>query len=353
MPIRFLCDRCGQHLSIARRKAGTEIDCPRCGLSQAVPGEPATVERVVDEPIAMDPVADEPSERVEEATHEEGPPETESDTAEAGPPFGWEPSETQPPPIPKEINLSDTIDLTYPLDIPPIAGAPSPPLPPVPSQGDDRPSETAPRLPIPWSIYTQVLLLLIVAGGAFSAGYYLGRQDGLVRDANAPRTEREVAVDPGDGFAEEEVLLEVRLLWTPNFNQSSGDQGAVFVALPEKSVPASALPITGLRPQSPDSPESRASIAAVRSAGGAFSRAESDGTAAAVLPREGHYHLLMISRNVLRPDDQPIRAHDLVGMKQYFAEPEELIGRNKYVWLAKEIRVGTPAVEHNFGFDGL
>jgi phage FluMu protein Com len=39
MPIRFDCDHCHGMLSIARRKAYTIIDCPKCGCKQVVPGE--------------------------------------------------------------------------------------------------------------------------------------------------------------------------------------------------------------------------------------------------------------------------------------------------------------------------
>ncbi len=358
MPIRFQCDQCGQHLSIARRKAGTQVDCPRCGLNQKVPGEPLAVEPISAEPTAAEAIGAESNERIEEVAVEEGQSEIESGAAEPLPTSQGEPSEPQPPPFPKNIDLSDTIDLTLPWKLPPIAGAPSPSPPPVTRQGDGQPSETASPIPIPWAIYAQALFLLIVAGGAFLAGYYLGHQDGSLKAVDAspsePHAAAEVEVDSdGNPFADEEVLLEVRLLWTPGVNEASGDEGALLVALPQKSIPRSALPIAGLRSGSADSTEARASIAAVRAAGGTCSRAEADGRIAAVLPREGHYYLLMISRHVLRPDDQPIRQTDLVAMKQYFAEPEELIGQNKYVWRSEEIRVGTRIAEHDFGFDRL
>ena len=50
MPIRFRCSMCSGMLSIARRKAGTEVECPKCGYEVTVPEEdvgpepkPATV----------------------------------------------------------------------------------------------------------------------------------------------------------------------------------------------------------------------------------------------------------------------------------------------------------------------
>lgn len=37
MPVRFRCRSCNRLLGIARRKIGTEINCPQCGVSLTVP----------------------------------------------------------------------------------------------------------------------------------------------------------------------------------------------------------------------------------------------------------------------------------------------------------------------------
>src|SRR5439155_715796 len=39
MPIRFRCQRCQQLMGIARRKAGTEVQCPTCREMVHVPNE--------------------------------------------------------------------------------------------------------------------------------------------------------------------------------------------------------------------------------------------------------------------------------------------------------------------------
>jgi hypothetical protein len=39
MPIRFRCENCGQLLGIARRKAGTHVNCPSCFRDVLVPAE--------------------------------------------------------------------------------------------------------------------------------------------------------------------------------------------------------------------------------------------------------------------------------------------------------------------------
>lgn len=337
MPIRFECDQCGQRLSIARRKSGTEIDCPTCGLKQHVPGEPS---------------ADEPVESSEAVAIEQWLSETEPKVAEDPESVQIEQSDSGPPPIREEVDLSKTIDLDYP-PIPPVAGAAIPLPPPIPQPSSGEPAPTVPRLPIPWAIYAQALLLLSVAAGAFSAGYYSGCQDGAAKTVEAPKREIAAVPEADNGFAEARVLLDAKLLWTPSPGKLEGDRGASFIALPRDRVPPSSLPIAGLQPAGENLTNSEASAAAIRASGGIFERAGSDGTLAAVLPREGRYYLLMISRNALRPADQPIRARDLAEMKQYFASPEELIGASKYAWKQSEIRVGAPVVEHDFGLDGL
>ncbi len=358
MPIRFQCDQCSQPLSIARRKVGTEIDCPACGLRQHVPDEPSaeipveeTIEEAGIEDEALDKVEEAVEEWIEEAGIEGQPLEVDDGDEEGQEPPKIDRSGVEPPPIPNGADLFNTIDLDDPPQL--FAGTASPPPPPVRGQGDAEPSETAPKLPIPWSIYAQALLLLTVAVGAFCSGYYLGRQDGEAEKGDPSQGEIAVATEPEDGFVDEEVLLEARLLWMPNFGESSGDEEAVFIALPEDRIPQSSLSIAGLQPGGESSPDSEASIAAIRAAGGEFCWAEVDGTVAAVLPREGPYYLLLISRHVPRSENQPIHAQHLVEMKQYFAKPEALIGSSKYVWERAEIRVGVPVKEHDFGLDGL
>ena len=354
MPIRFECDQCGQRLSIARRKVGTNIDCPTCGLGQRVPGEPCVEDQVEENEaeIAEDPRTASVSESLNAVDLEDESVDGGTEIEEDQSPFVVATSSAQPPPIPDAVDLSKTIDLNYLAEASVVPATGAPPPPPARSEAEHEFAQPVPRLPVPWAVYAQALLLLSVAIGAFSVGYYLGRQDGSVLVAK-PTEPEVVMAEPDDGFTEEEVLLEGRILWTPSPGKSSGDELACFIALPQDRIPQSSLPITGLRPGSQHSADTQASVVAIRGLGGVFSQAEIDGTLAAVLPREGRYYVLMISKNVKRSENQPILDEDLVQMKQYFAEPEALIGASKYVWEPVEMRVGAPAVEHDFGLDGL
>jgi hypothetical protein len=61
MPIRFRCTACGGVLSIARRKAGSNVLCPKCAVTLVVPGastvpDPEKVEVPVRGAVAGEPV---------------------------------------------------------------------------------------------------------------------------------------------------------------------------------------------------------------------------------------------------------------------------------------------------------
>jgi phage FluMu protein Com len=52
MPIRFRCQYCNQLLGIARRKAGTKVDCPTCHAQLLVPATEAPAQAQAAAPAA-------------------------------------------------------------------------------------------------------------------------------------------------------------------------------------------------------------------------------------------------------------------------------------------------------------
>ncbi len=63
MPIRFPCQACGRLLSIAQRKIGASIDCPKCGHTQIVP-DPKAEHQGIPEQIVDDENRPEPGDLV-------------------------------------------------------------------------------------------------------------------------------------------------------------------------------------------------------------------------------------------------------------------------------------------------
>jgi phage FluMu protein Com len=53
MPIRFRCEHCHQLMGIARRKAGTEVQCPTCRTSVLVPVEDQVPAAAASQPHAV------------------------------------------------------------------------------------------------------------------------------------------------------------------------------------------------------------------------------------------------------------------------------------------------------------
>ncbi len=326
MPIRFQCDGCHQRLSIARRKAGAQIVCPTCGQTQTVPSENGD-SGLIDSLIEKD----------------------SSSSGEIRPDLGAEslPDEAAIPVPPLLPAVKKTIDTAPSIRL----------VPKEPATADrDSASTAATATRLAAAVALGGLLPGVDPGGRrhwrVCRGLLPGPAGRLgVASPTLPRRGR-AATAPRDGFRDEEVLLQGRMLWMPTFGQAAGDGQSVLLLLPRDKTAGQSLPIKGLRPT--DEPaEDESSSQQIKSLGGIYARAAADGTVAAVLPREGRYYLLLISRNTLRPKEQSIRAKDLAEMKQYFAEAERLVGDQKYVWKETEVRVGHPPIEYDFGLDGL
>jgi DNA-directed RNA polymerase subunit RPC12/RpoP len=126
MPIRFRCPHCNQRLGIARRKAGTEVQCPKCqalvlvpptdmeGIGDAAapppaPPAPLVFERSDFEDYLKEPLHQGPAHPIPDAEpfpdFAAAPPEPAPHTPAAPPAFFPPPA---PPPSPPGLFLSPT-----------------------------------------------------------------------------------------------------------------------------------------------------------------------------------------------------------------------------------------------------
>ena len=151
MPIRFRCKRCRQLLGIASRKAGSEIECPKCGVSQVVPNEEAASAALAMDQFAQAHVTSETASDL--IVYEDRPSAIET-----------------PRPRVTEGPGASTSGRAAP-DAPPMhpPGEPGRPLP--------RGMILFPRR----IYYVQGLLFLTVALAAFGSGYFIGRGDATYR----------------------------------------------------------------------------------------------------------------------------------------------------------------------------
>jgi phage FluMu protein Com len=293
MPIRFPCQRCRQLLGIASRKAGSEIQCPKCGWPQLVPGEEAAAAI-----MAMDRFA-----RNHEAVENTSVVTVFDDQPAA--------IETQQSAHPQQA-------------APQTAVGESQPRPP--AQPDGRGGRPLPSGMILYPrriLYVQGILLLIVFVVGFGSGYLIGR--GGAEDTG-----------PAGAANRQRVLVEGNLAYDPSTGQLAGDQDAVIIALPQGEPPKRKIPPQGIGPQATPA-ETQDGVLAIRELGGDYARADASGSFSLVVPDRGLYHLLIISNHATRPDDAGIDEADLIEMERYFSRPAMLIGPHEYRWTSREI----------------
>jgi phage FluMu protein Com len=308
MPIRFHCKRCHQLLGIASRKAGSEIQCPKCGIAQIVPTEEAAAAALAMDQFAKTrPAVENPADLVvydDEPSAIETPRPRPPETAAAGkttpsPPIGEFPVELARP-LPQGVIL-------YPRR----------------------------------TFYVQGLLLVILAAVAFGAGYFIGLGDASDRKL---REEEEAE--------RQRVPIRGKLVYDPGTGKIAGDENAVVIALPEGKSPASEISVQGIRPRDPPPSENDPSVRKIRELGGAYTRADALGAFYMVVPDQGEYRMLIISNNAARPTGVEIDEVDLSEMQQYFQLAEHLVGRSQYRWTLEEVNVGFNPIELEFGRDG-
>ncbi len=319
MPIRFPCQRCEQLLGIASRKAGSEIDCPKCGLTQTVPSPEAAAVGVAlrsshgnSNPVATESdfaVYDDAPEAVELAPKRrrtKAPPAQPAGTDSPGPPPVREAKQRRKP---REASESSA--------------------PTVPGGMILFPRRT---------LYVQGALVVFLALVFFGAGYFIGRGNATFE----LKQEHEAAL-------QERTLVEGRIVYRPEPQRVVGDERAVIVALPSGVRPEPSISIHGIRPQDPDPPGSLRSLRLLEELGGAYTRADAEGRFDLIVPDRGDYHILIISRNVGRPRGTDPDEADLMEMGHYFTSPERLISRYKYRWARYEVHGGLMPIEIDFG----
>lgn len=307
MPIRFHCKRCHQWLGIASRKAGSEIQCPKCGWSQIVPNQEAASAA-----MAMDQYA-ENHQAVENTSslmvYDDQPAAIET---------------------PQAAHLQQPAPST---PTSPTTGLPT-------TQGQLELGKPVPRGMILYprrTLYVQGLLLLILFAVGFGLGYFIGRGGAENKGQKGQA-------------AKERILIEGKLVYDPGTGRLAGDQNAVIIALPSGKSPEKKISYQGIRPRDAYT-ESHQSVQMIRKLGGEYARADASGDFSMVVPDRGKYHLLIVSNHAARPEGTDADEADLVEMQRYFSAAGPLVSRYKYSWTLREIN-NHVRIDHNFGRDG-
>ena len=310
MPIRFRCKKCRQILGIATRKAGTEIGCPKCGVSQVVPSEEAALAA-----LAMDQFATPPETAgafSELVVYDDEPKVIESPRFHRGKTAG----------TPRR-GTSDSSDTIVPL-----------------------PGEPVPCDMILYSrrtLYTHGVLFAVLTVAAFALGYLIGRT------AKVSEVQQEQAE-----AARQAVTIEGTLTYQTGGGTVQADQDAVIIVLPETKKPwEKKILVQDIGPGSPlpgEEPDKvPAAVREIGKLGGAYARADDKGEFSVVVPDQGDYFVLLISAHARRPPRSQIHQLHLERLGYYFTMPEGLIGTYAYDWKPTLVNVGLNPIKHTFG----
>ncbi len=308
MAIRFHCQRCRQMLGIASRKAGSEIACPKCGLSQTVPSEEAAAAA-----MAMGQFAQMP---------QSGNEPTQDLVV-----YDDQPSVIEDPPQSAAHRPDPAND---------SSGKPAADMP-----GAEMPAETARATPRDMilfprrSIYVQGGLFLVLAALAFWTGYLMGYGDGKEQLRVEEKLRQTV-------FVRGRVSIGT---------ESAGDSGAVIIVLPKDKMPRKKIGSAGIRPGDATR-KSHPSLKTIETElGGAYARADAGGNFDMVLPDRGDYYLLIISNRARRAEDARFDEATMGQMENYFERPERLIGRFEFRWMSQKVD-GDVRLDDDINFGG-
>jgi DNA-directed RNA polymerase subunit RPC12/RpoP len=327
MPVEFLCPGCRATLSIARRKIGTGIDCPRCSGKIIVPDEFSARAEVVMARLERTAKKTRRGQRRPELTvHREAGIDLESPTADYA-------SEPSPPGAEGTWRVIDDAN----DDAPPVVMAEPPPVAlwqigaaPSVEAGSDIYAARLRAQRRSW--VAQAALMIAIAATAFVLGYALARSQNLNDSA-------------ASSASEEPVLIEGRITFTDSVGAPRPDVGALLLVVPQTPPEVKLRPL-GINSSARTFADNDAEEFA--RAGGAMTRADDNGGFTLVVPKPGAYRLLWISRQQNRPDNQMPAASDLETLSQYFISPIDLIGLRRYALATQKLDAKTGRLEHAF-----
>jgi hypothetical protein len=272
MPIRFSCQHCGQRLRIASRKAGKEVECPKCHETIVVPAGDA----------------------------EPAPP-----PAPAEPPVSEEDYPPEEMPLSEFVVYDDDVEWVY--------------------ESDEDESNVAPgrvdldRVSVPRSVlYAQGILLGVVGLTAFALGV-------LVGGGRSPTPDQRLA-----------TLHTVfgQLQYKSEGDRLRPDADSTILILPAEHRPGpnERASIEGLRPQDPRPNETNSALRAIQAMGGSYARSDDQGRYQVRVSEPGTYFVLFVSANAYRENDEELDKTDLAQIGRYVLPATDLLGDHAYHW---------------------
>jgi len=377
MSIGFVCEHCGQKLTVGSSRAGQRGHCPKCHQTVTVPmpsGDPAKSSTPVARlavPSAEPPPAAKPSppkpaspvvessvakpskpvESALESVNVAAPSVTKALPADAAQPPASAPASPVaaiapevslnvvepplPPPQPMEATELRGGSDELPAWIAQSEREESPwiyvdttataVIEPTKVQGIDLTKISIPR----YVVFAQGVALGVVALVAFALGLLAG---GASRSANV-----------GAAGESSPCVVIGKVEQVTSGGTKFPDEGAVVILFPQDQRPGTeerAL-AHGLRPDDPPPNAAVPGLQMLRLMGAVYTRTDVAGAFRVTLPRGGKYYLLVVSHHANRRKGRDIGRADLAAMGRYLTPAADLIGDRRYRWRAEEFERDT------------
>jgi hypothetical protein len=176
-------------------------------------------------------------------------------------------------------------------------------------------------------LYAQAALIAVAAAAAFVGGYFVGRGN------NAPQSSLDTV--------SESILVTGQVSIRTKTGESSPDADAAVLIVPAERSPRrdAKLDAAGLNPTSPLPAADDSVLATIEALGGAYARTNSSGEYRVALPQSGKYHVLVLSRGLLRGGHNIDRV-DLATLGEYVFDALALIGQQEYTVISRELAEG-------------
>lgn len=358
MPVHFHCPNCQQRLSIARRKIGTTINCPRCFIPAMVPKESDAEEglrsrsgREVEELVVFDDVP--------EVLQQQPQPQAWS-AAGAGP-TSPAPAATAVSSYPSAGAVMNTAPIQQAAWSAPAAAYPPSPAAMTP-QGMSAPAMNAPNWsnpiggvisPAKVSIHPELIMsyiflhrgaivaqgavLVVIAVLGFGLGYLVGNQQGLRQQPHAGSVAR-------SGLKTVVLRGTVAVHTTPQTREP--DVGAVLIALP--TAHPKKLTLGGWKGPGEGGSAPDTVLTEIQAAGGDIATVNEGGGFELVVPESGEFKLLIISAKARRPTGTLVSKQQLDEMVEWLEQPATLIGWQLYHWGPQNIDANSPPLDYLF-----
>lgn len=328
MPIRFRCVYCGQLLSIATRKVGSTVDCPKCSHPNVVPekDQTATEEKKARSESKVGKAFE--SKKFDRWLGRDVPPDEGSDYPEASGGSGSGDVEA----------ISDVLE-AHPSGSESESAVEEPwrrepeGLPASRSSESSEVVAFGAGAAVPLAILV-VFLLLVAFGLGVLVGRYAWPASGVESPSTAPAAVEQPAADEKSLLAEAAAAHRAALTGRVTYSRgpeagSAADVGATVIALRHDSHPASdnKIPFVGLRPADENHPEA---VQRLSDYGGGFAVVGADGAFRLASLQPGGYLLLIVSKHIVDNDGPTVTKVDEQRLAKYFADVRGLVGRRAF-----------------------